>query len=444
MISRRLFLTASAGALLTGAAIAGPMGVLLATDLGLVPDSDADQSVAFQAAVDRAARENLALQLPRGTLRVADIRLPDNAVITGEPGPAILQLTRGENILYALKAQSVRLYGVGLVGNGGKNPDDATGLFYGEACSDLRIDACTISNAATQGIYLEGCNGRIIGNRISAVYGAGISSRNGDQVWIGRNRISDCGNLGIYIERGEPGFDGTIITENRIARIDWKEGGDGQNGNGINAYRADNVVISDNVISECAFSAVRLNGTRDCQITGNNCTNLSEVAIFSEFDFSGSIINNNIIDQAAQGIAITNFNDGGRLAVCANNIVRNIWTGSPTNPETTPVGIGIEADTVVTGNVVENVPGTGIALGWGPYMRDLDITGNVLRNCNVGIGVSVVDGVGNAVISGNLVQVSGKQLAFAGTEWDSIVQPDLLSFASRYPLLTFTGNHISR
>ncbi len=30
---------------------------------------------------------------------------------------------------------------------------------------------------------------------------------------------------------------------------------------------------------------------------------------------------------------MTNFNDGGRLAVCTGNIVRNLYEGSETNPD---------------------------------------------------------------------------------------------------------------
>ncbi len=136
-------------------------------------------------------------------------------------------------------------------------------------------------------------------------------------LWLTANEIDSCENLGIYIARDEAGYDGTGITRNRIRNIRFSEGGDGLNGNAINAFRADNVVISNNVLSDCAFSAVRLCATRDCQITGNKCNRLSEVAIFSEFGFSGSVASGNIIDGVAQGIAITNFNEQGRLAVCS-------------------------------------------------------------------------------------------------------------------------------
>jgi len=37
--------------------------------------------------------------------------------------------------------------------------------------------------------------------------------------------------------------------------------------------------------------------------------------------------------------------------------------------------------------VIENAPAFGIIAGWGKYLRDVAITGNVIRNAFVGVGV---------------------------------------------------------
>ena len=100
---------------------------------------------------------------------------------------------------------------------------------------------------------------------------------------------------------------------NRIANIDWRGGGNGQNGNGISIYLADDVIVSDNQISDCAFSAVRINGGKNCQIRGNSCSSLGETAIYAEFGFSGSVIADNVVDGAATGISITNLGDDGAV-----------------------------------------------------------------------------------------------------------------------------------
>ncbi len=439
MFTRRHFCFAAA-------AFASPLGaqtILNAADLGVLPDTGTDQSAPMTAAVQMAAAQGKALYVPTGTYHLADVPLPSGIVLFGSGVPPVLQLVRGENILNAAKARDLSLRGLHLRGNGGKDFNSFTGLFHAEGCDDLDITDCHFSNAATQGINLYACSGHISGNRMSGIYGAGIASLNATGLWLTENEIEGCENLGIYVARDEAGYDGTIITRNRVRNIRFAEGGDGQNGNAINAYLADNVVIADNVLSDCAFSAVRLNTTRDCQITGNNCNRLEEVAIFSEFGFSGSVISGNIIDEAAQGIAITNFDAQGRLAVCSNNIVRNIRERSPTNPDTTPVGIGVEADTLVSGNVVENVPGVGIALGWGPYLRDVSATGNIVRGCEIGIAVTVAEDAGAALISDNLIQVDKGRLAIAGTLWDETAEPDLIKNAAQYPQLTIQGNAIS-
>ena len=56
-------------------------------------------------------------------------------------------------------------------------------------------------------------------------------------------------------------------------------------------------------------------------------------------------------------------------------------------------------------------------LGWGPYLRNLVATGNIIRQAPIGCAVSVVDGAGTAVISDNLFQEQQKarSSAFVGT-----------------------------
>src|SRR5262249_59547338 len=106
------------------------------------------------------------------------------------------------------------------------------------------------------------------------------------------------------------------------------------------------------------------------------------------------------------GVAVTNSGEGGRLAVVQGNITRNLSARRPagTDPhDAAGIGIGVEADTAVTGNVVENAPSAGIAVGWGQYLRDVTVTGNVVRASEVGIGVSVAAGAGSAAIAGHLI-----------------------------------------
>jgi hypothetical protein len=74
---------------------------------------------------------------------------------------------------------------------------------------------------------------------------------------IARNRISVAGNNGIQVWRSMEGDDGSMVVDNRIDKVANRAGGSGQYGNGINVFRAANVLVRGNRINSCAFSAVR-------------------------------------------------------------------------------------------------------------------------------------------------------------------------------------------
>src|SRR4029077_4861517 len=144
---------------------------------------------------------------------------------------------------------------------------------------------------------------------------------------ISGNTIRGPGNGGILVWRSAPGDDGTLIVDNRIEGVTNKAGGSGQYGNAINVFRADDVIVRGNRIRNAAFSAVRGNAASNLQIVDNTCTGLGEVALYAEFAFQGAVIANNIVDGAAMGVSVTNFNDGGRLAVVQGNLIRNLFFG---------------------------------------------------------------------------------------------------------------------
>ncbi len=446
VVSRRALLGAGGGlfcAALPAVAAAGGASARDAADFGLVADSPEDQGPALRAALEAlSSAGGGALFLPAGRFRLSEVVLPPGTVLEGVPGRTLLEPAGGETVLRAQDAPGLRLRGLRFRGRGGVGGDDWSGLVVLAGCTDLAIGDCRFEQAPGNGLLLEACAGRVAGCSLSGIHGAAIFSWNGAGLRITDNDIRDCGNLGIYLAREASGHDGAIVARNRISGIDWKDGGNGQNGNAINAFRTDSVVISDNVISGCAFSAIRLHSTRNCHVGGNLCTDCAEVAIFSEFGFSGSVIADNIIDTAAQGISITNFDSDGRLATCTGNIVRNILPESATNPDTTPVGIAAEADTVISANLVEGVPGIGLALGWGPYLRDVVASGNLLRGCDIAIGISIAEGAGGASVTGNRIRRAPGGLAISGMLWDEVAESDLAAGAGRYPALEISGNRI--
>jgi uncharacterized secreted repeat protein (TIGR03808 family) len=178
---------------------------------------------------------------------------------------------------------------------------------------------------------------------------------------------------------------------------------------------------------------------------GNNCNDCKEVALYAEFEFEGAMIANNVVDGAAIGVSVTNFNRGGRLAIVQGNLIRNLLPMRPagTDPEDgAGIGISVEADTAITSNVIENAPFAGISLGSGQYLRDLTATGNIVRGAGIGIAVSVVPGAGAAVIADNLI-ASTKYGAIVGMDHDRRVTGDLARNAdTRFAQLTIGTNQV--
>lgn len=412
-------------------------------DFGLDGDDQGDQSAMLQAALDAAADEGRMLLLQGRGFAVTRLEIPSGVHILGIRGHTILTTPGDARLAHINDALGVTIEGVVFQANAPETATGANGLIEIVDSAEITFRQCGFYNAAGNGIAASGSALSIEDCDFEGVDAAAIHSQNGQGMMIRGNRVRKCGNAGIRIWRDEDGADGTIITENRISSVDWRDGGNGENGNGISIYKADDVVVSDNVIEDCAFSAVRVNEGKNTQIRGNTCLKSGEVAIFSEFGFSGSAIEGNIIDGAATGISITNLDSGGHLATCTGNIVRNITPKSENNPDTRPVGIYAEADTVVANNSIDTVPGYGIVAGYGPYVRNVIVTGNVLTGVETGIGVSVVqeNSPGPVRVSGNLIG-KGAAHGIVGLEWEKVVSDDLARDVASYPNVTVRDNTV--
>ena len=424
--------------------IADLRGSIDSADLGLVPNASNDQTAQFQNAVNRAVERGRALFLPAGTYPVANLRLPTGTLIVGVPGRTrLVYQGGGGQLIRAEGVSNIGLQGLTFDGANRSIGDFTEGLLHFVGVRNLAIDNCDIAGSSKMGLVLDRCSGRVENSRIYGAAEAGIRSNEADGLAITGNTVTDCANGGIWIHRWREGEDGTIVSGNRIERIGARYGGTGQFGNGINVFRAGGVLISNNRITDCAFSAIRSNTGSNVQIQGNSCLRSGECAIYSEFNFQGAIIANNIVDGGTTGISIANFMDGGRLSVCSGNLIRNISEVGPYPPEVSGFGIGIaaEADTTLTGNVIEGAPRFGMLLGWGPYMRNIAASQNILRDCGTGIAVTVVDGAGPAAITNNIVQGS-KRGAIKGYRWLEPATGELNN-ASRYANLTVTGNQVS-
>jgi uncharacterized secreted repeat protein (TIGR03808 family) len=454
-VNRRHLIGASAagvaGALaaMPDSARAAPLTSVLgrdATQYGVRPGSSDDQTKALQRAIDEASRAQVPLALPPGVYRTGLLRLSSGTQLVGVRGATKLVFTGGASMFSGEGASSIGLTNITLDGASIPLPT-RHGLVHCLSGRDIRITDCEITGSGGNGIWLENVSGDVSGNILTSIATTAIVSFDAQGLMVSRNTILGTNDNGIEILRTAIGDDGTLVLDNRIEDIKAGPGGSGQYGNAINAFRAGNVIVRGNRIRNCDYSAVRGNSASNIQISGNSVSNVREVALYSEFSFEGAVIANNTVDGAALGVSVCNFNEGGRLSVVQGNIIRNLLPKRPigTAPDDDAgIGIYVEADTSVTGNVIENAPSFGIIAGWGKYLRDVAITGNVIRNAFVGIGVSVAPGAGTALVNNNMISQAPRG-AVVGLDHARPVTPDLSADgAQRFAQVVVGTNAVRR
>jgi uncharacterized secreted repeat protein (TIGR03808 family) len=314
-----------------------------------------------------------------------------------------------------------------------------------ESCKDVKIAGCAFQGSAGSGLVAIASGGEFADSRFMDIGDIAIHVLDSRGFLIARNRIVGAGNGGIQIWRSRPGDDGTMVIDNLIERVENRLGGSGQYGNAINVFRAGNVSVRGNRIRDCAFSAVRGNAASNLHVEGNSISGAREVAIYAEFAFEGALLASNSIEGAAIGISVTNFNEGGRLAVVQGNLIRNLLPRRPVGTDARDgagIGIAVEADTTVSANVIENAPTVGIMVGSGPYLRDAAVTGNVLRKSGVGIGVSVVPGAGTALIANNVISEAPAGTVVGMREGTPVTGDLAKAGSEQYANVMVTGNRV--
>jgi len=435
----------AAAATLPGLENVSMRGSIDSVEFGVRPGALDDQSRVFSRLLQKASDTDTPVFLPAGTYVVSNLVLPRRVRLSGVPGATRIVYGGDGHLMLAEETDLIDLSGILFDGANRWIGDEAQGLLDFRRVPELTLRDCRILGSGKNGLSLERVAGRVEATTISGSADAGIYSVEARGLTISGNTVSDCANGGILVHRWQAADDATIVTGNRVERIAARSGGTGQFGNGINVFRANGVLVANNGVSDCAFSAIRANSSSNLRVTGNAALRSGETALYAEFAFDSAVINANIVDGAANGISIVNFNEGGRMGTVAGNIVRNLSATGPyrADPPGFGVGITVEADCAVTGNMVENAPLHGIAIGWGAYMRNVVATGNVVRKAGTGIAVSVAPGAGHAVISDNLIDevtVGG----VVGYEWTRPVTGDLaVHGAEGWPNLTVERNRVS-
>ncbi len=414
-------------------------GLLDGERAGLTGGSPRDQSAAFRRAIEQAAAMNVPLLLPGGEVFIRDLRITGEVRIIGRPGSRLVCVPGGDFLL-AVEKGPFEMTSVSVDGSGAIGKDEHGGLVSARGCPSLRIRDCAFSGGAGNGLYMEGCSGVVENNRFSGHGRAAVFSHDGLGMRIFANRIGDCGNNGILVWQSRKRNDGALVSANIISRIRADDGGDGPNGNGINVFRAGNVKVVDNTIRDCAYSAVRDNSGDDVIISRNDCADIGEVAIFVEFAFTGAVVSGNLVRRASAGISLTNLDHGGRLGAVTGNIIRDVKRRIRSE-DVLGYGIWAEAETSISGNVVEDAETAGLWLGWGKHLRNVTASGNILRRCRTGIAVSFARGAGTAVITGNLMEKSTRA-AIRGFDHARPVTGELAAAAQVPQRLVISANKV--
>ncbi|MEM7215206.1 MAG: TIGR03808 family TAT-translocated repetitive protein [Pseudomonadota bacterium] len=416
-----------------------------ASSVGLRPGSVDNQGRLLQNILEKASLNRQPVFLEPGKYRVSNLNLPEHTVINGVPGATVLEYAGGNHFVFGENLKQVSL--AGLKFDGGLLPvgEYADASLRINDANRLHIGNCHFTNSAASGVEITRSAGVFKGNHIdSAVGSAGFFGHENTGLLVDSNTVEECANGGILIHRWRQGADNTIVTNNRVRKIAAINGGTGQWGNGINTYLADGIIIEGNHVSDCAFSTIRSNSCNNIQISDNTCLRAGESSIYSEFAFQGAKITGNIVDGGVTGISIANFNEGGRLSVCANNIVRNIHDNLPykNDGHIQGIGISVEADTTLTGNVIENAINFGLMLGWGPYLRNVTANSNVVRSTRTGMYVSVVEGIGAVNITNNIFSRIS-EAGIIGHRWHDAVTGDMaIQDNRRFPSLKISGNSL--
>ena len=288
--------------------------------VNLIAHDKRDQTSVLQQAIDQAAQSGVAVALPPGRFVVGNITLREGSILLGAHSKTTLEFAGRSSFLKAENADGIRIMNLNLDGM-----VYAKELILLRFCRDIILEDVTLRNTTGNAIDLKGCSGRISKCDVSNAGEAGIFSLDATGLEISSNRVFACANNGILVWRSRTSEDGTIVRDNRVFDISARNGGSGQHGNGINVFRANSVMVAGNRITDCAYSAVRANSASNIQIIDNACERIGEVALYAEFGFQGALISSNLVDTAACGISVTNFNEGGRLAVIQGNLIRNLF-----------------------------------------------------------------------------------------------------------------------
>lgn len=394
---------------------------LNAADYGVTSGSS-DQTANLQTAINAAQTQGLPLFIPPGSYPITSVNITNSidiyssvqsAEIVGFGRSPTLNVGSGVSgtRIGPVIIRGLNLYGANQSFPGGTDP----AMIQATEVDGLTVRDCIIRDSGYHAIRLTESSGRIQNNEIPGARETAIYVVD-STVFIDQNNITFSGNNGVYIRRSTAESDQSVISNNQIGFTSANGGGTGWNGNAVFVDSAHYVKVINNMIFISAFSAVRFSNSNNAIITGNQCYDSKENAIYVEapgeaVTWYGGVIANNRIDLCGGGIITANSNFGARWIIVTGNQVSGCTRNEIPNYGTMwGNGISVEADSLVANNQVDDAAGWGIAVypnnngSMGDQKVLSQVENNMIKNCAGGIAFYKDDTTyGRLLIGGNMV-----------------------------------------
>jgi hypothetical protein len=204
------FAAAAGGALMTAAHAAPGAAASSLSQFGVEVNSDRDQTVALQKAIDELARAGQPLVLPDGSYVVGGLKLAKGSAIIGTPGQTILKAKTGGPVLAGTGLGTFHLSGISFEG-----PKSGPSVVALEGAA-VSIGYCRFAGSATAAIKLENCSGVVEAIEIAGGMGTGISATQAAGLTVTRCRIAACETAGIAVSGAGEAADGFIVGQNHL------------------------------------------------------------------------------------------------------------------------------------------------------------------------------------------------------------------------------------
>ncbi|MCI4678050.1 TIGR03808 family TAT-translocated repetitive protein [Rhodoblastus acidophilus] len=344
------------------------------------------------SSLSEAALARRPFVLPAGVTTIYQLFLPDGTHLVGRGAGSTLRLgyagpmISNHGALQSLSFENVTFDGADLPIN------SAFGLLTFSDVARMEMENCVIQHS-TIGLMQKRCGGRIRLSTFRDLTCTAILDENCAGVTIDANRIERCGDNGVHHwSAHSKRYDGSRISNNTIADISNRSGGEGLYGNGVRVAECGPVTIENNHIERCAYTAVRNTGGWDVVIADNRCKSFNEKAMYAEFGFRNATFRNNVIEDCGAGISATNYvgPGNGAGALISGNVVSKIRPSHP-DPDFGPrmnwlTGVEGEGDVRMVGNIVVGSPWFGILAGFFDARNNVVVEANRLIDNEYGIG----------------------------------------------------------